>query len=209
MKHSTKILLAAIAAMGLCARANAQTSATGVVNLVSINGSGSNQTFSYNLVVKDTGSTSIDSFWYAWVPYIGSLPDNYYNFLPHSPTAETSPTGWTPTVVGPGIFGGGYSIRWDAGSNDLAPGSTDTFGFTSPDNFATITGTDTVGFIPDPVGTSYIYTGLAEASASSLVTVAAGTSTVPEPATFALMAIAAGSLFVRRPRRLGFASSDG
>ncbi|MGA2233153.1 MAG: PEP-CTERM sorting domain-containing protein [Tepidisphaeraceae bacterium] len=202
MKVTSKIALTGIAAMGMAAPAMAQ-SASGVLNLASINGSGASQTFTYNLAVKNTGTTSLDSFWYAWIPYLGVLPDNYYNFLPSDPSAETSPTGWSPTVVGPGIFGGGYSIRWDASSNPLTPGATDDFGFTTKDNFATLTGPDTVAFVNLPVGTSYVYTGTAEASAAGVFTVAAGSSTVPEPATFGLMALAAGLLCLRRPRRWG------
>src|ERR1700722_6427838 len=111
MKLSTKILLAAVAAIGVSTRANAQ-SATGIINLESITGSGANQSFTYDVSLKDTGSTDIGTFWYSWIPYTGELPDNYYNFLKSKPTAETSPTGWVPNLVGPGLFGGGYSIQW-------------------------------------------------------------------------------------------------
>lgn len=176
MKLKGKTPLISIAALGIAAPAFAQ-SASGVVNLVSINGSGPTQTFTYDIVLDNTGTTNIESFWYAWIPFTGSLPDNYYNFLPSDPSGESSPTGWVPTVVGPGIFGGGYSIRWDASSNPLTPGSTDNFGFTTKDNFATITGPDTVAFVSVPVGTSYIYSGVAEDSSTGFLTVQAGSST--------------------------------
>jgi hypothetical protein len=201
MELKNKIALAGIAALGFAAPAFAQ-SASGVVNLVSINGSGASQTYSYNIVLKNTGTTSIDSFWFAWIPYSGQLPDNYYNFLPSDPSAEVSPTGWSPTVVGPGVFGDGYSIRWDASSDPLAAGSTDDYGFTTKDDFATITGPDTIAFIPTPVGTSYIYTGAPEASPEAEVTIAAGSDVVPEPATLGLLATAAVGIFARRPRRV-------
>jgi fibronectin-binding autotransporter adhesin len=176
MNVMNKIALMSIATLGIAAPAFAQT-ATGVVNLVSINGSGPSQTFTYDIVLDNTGTTNIESFWYAWIPLTGTLPDNYYNFLPSNPSGETSPTGWAPTVVGPGIFGGGYSIRWDTSSNPLTPGSTDNYGFTTKDNFATITGPDTIAFVPVPVGTSYIYSGVPEDSSTGSLTVEAGSST--------------------------------
>jgi hypothetical protein len=200
MKFSSKIVLTGLAALGMAASAFGQESAIGTVNLQSINGTGPSQTFTYNIVLKDNGSTNIGSFWYSWIPYSRTLPDNYYNFLPSKPTAETSPTGWSPTIVGPGIFDPGYSIQWDASADPMTPGSTDDFGFTTPDNFATVTGS-TFGF---PSGYAYVYTGGPEAAGDNggVLVVAAGTSVVPEPASLGMIAVAASALCLRRRKRL-------
>jgi hypothetical protein len=199
MKLTSKMVMIGIAALGSAATAFAQETATGVVNLQSINGSGPGQTFTYNIVLKDTGATNIGSFWYSWIPYSGTLPDNYYDFLPSKPTAETSPTGWSPTLVGPGIFDDGYSIQWNASLNPMTPGSTYDFGFTTPDNFATVTGS-TFGF---PSGYSYIYKAGPEApgDGGGVLIVSAGTSVVPEPASLGMIAAAASALCLRRRKR--------
>jgi len=199
MRTMSKLLLSGAAALTIASQVHAAESASGVINLESINGSGASQTFTYDIVLKDTGSTDIGSFWYAWIPYLGVLPDNYYNFLPSDPTAENNPTGWVANIVGPGIFDDGYSIQWVSDSNPMTPGSTFNFGFTTPDKFTTVTGSP-FGF---PTGYSYVYQAGPEAAGDSggFLVVAAGSSTVPEPATLSLLATVAAAVCCRRPRR--------
>jgi len=79
--------------------------------------------YTYSLTFSDAaGATSpIGSVWYAWVP--GS------DFLPGSPTSESTPTGWTATVASGTP---GYSIQFKASSSAYyipAGGSLSGFGY--------------------------------------------------------------------------------
>jgi hypothetical protein len=195
----SKILLSFMAALAISSQAFGSEAATGVLNLQSVNGSGPGQTFTYSLIVKDTGTTNLNTFWYAWIP-----PAGYYDFLPSTPTADTSPTGWTGYLEGNNDGIDNNSIEWISSSNPLTPGQSLTFGFTTPDNPATVTGNgDYYGF---PIGYSYVYNITAPPGAQpsssdpgALLNVTVGT--VPEPATCGLLALGAAGLCFRRPRR--------
>jgi hypothetical protein len=195
MKAMSKMLLAGIAALAAGARVYGSEAATGVINLQSISGSGASTLYTYDITLKDTGTTDIGTFWYAWLP-----PDNFYDFLKSKPTAETSPTGWVANLEGENNGSDDNSIQWVANSNPLTPGSTFTYDYTTPDSPASVTGPSSpFGY---PTGYSYIYIAGPETDPGSLVNVAAGTLTlVPEPATISLLAIGAASLVIRRPRK--------
>jgi hypothetical protein len=133
--------------------------------------------FDYSILVKDTGTTNIGTFWFAWTP--PGQPFEYH-FLPSAPLATIQPTGWVaPTQSGiPG-----YSIEFYNNSGSaITPGQTATFGFTSSATPAQLMGTS-IGF---PITTSFIYTGFPEVGAAAQVSPVF----VPEPTSFVLAAMA-------------------
>lgn len=83
--------------------------------------------FDYTITLKNTGTTSLDSFWYAW-----TLSGNNLS------TAITSPgssLGWTDTAIE-----GNTSISWEGNSgNELAEGQSATFTFDSTETPSAIT----------------------------------------------------------------------
>src|SRR5450432_3365208 len=84
-----------------------------------------NSTYQYSATLNDTGSTTIGTFWFAWVP--GE------DFLDVSPTNIVTPAGWTALVTHVGA-GDGYAIQYKAttAASYLQPGaSLSGFGFTS------------------------------------------------------------------------------
>src|SRR5262245_38588813 len=83
--------------------------------------------YDYTITLHNTGTTNIESFWFAWLPG--------YDFLTSNPTITKTPTNWT-TFIESGYYGG-YSIEfYDNGtSSPLAAGqSTSLFQFASPDS---------------------------------------------------------------------------
>jgi hypothetical protein len=108
--------------------------------------------FNYTLALTNTGASGTDSiatFWLAWVPG--------QNFLPTDPLSVAPPTGWTETTTHGGSSDG-YALQFDASSpaNDLAPGSTLIFGFTSADTPAQLMGNSPF-HLTTPVLTSFVY----------------------------------------------------
>jgi len=198
MKSMKKVILVGVAALAMSGRVYAAESATGVINLESINGSGASQTFTYDITLTNTGTTNIGTFWYAWLP-----PDNFYDFLKSTPTAESNPTGWSANIEGLNNGSDNNSIQWVTTTNPLTPGKSLTFGYTTPDDPASVTGPAEFGF---PTGYSYIYVGAPETDSGALVDVAVGSIVTPEPATLGLLGAAGVSLCIRRPRRVVSAS---
>ncbi len=133
--------------------------------------------FDYSIQVKDTGTTNIGTFWFAWTP--PGQPFEY-DFLPTAPLATIQPTGWVaPTPSGiPG-----YSIEfYNVSGSAITPGQTATFGFASSATPAQLMATS-IGF---PITTSFIYTGFPEVGAAAQV----GPVFVPEPTSLVLAAMA-------------------
>jgi hypothetical protein len=192
MKSKTKLLSGAIALV-LSGKVFAAESATAIINLQSFSGTGINETFTYNVKVTDTGTTNLETFWYAWLP-----PDNFYDFLKSTPTSEVNPTGWTANLEGLKNGTDNNSIQWVTSTNPLTPGNSLTFQYTTHDNPATVTGPAAFGF---PTGYSYVYIGQPETDSGALVNVAVGNVALPEPASINGLAAMIGALAVRRPRR--------
>ena len=48
--------------------------------------------YDYSITLNDTGTTTMGTFWFSWIPGTG--------FLSATPTDITSPTGWTETLKG-------------------------------------------------------------------------------------------------------------
>jgi hypothetical protein len=103
--------------------------------------------YDYSLTLNNTGTTTIGTFWFSWIPGAG--------FLSVAPSSVNSPAGWTDTITN-----SGKAVRWVTVSDLLAPGSSlSGFEFES-----TETPDQLMGIFPgpgtgtgDPVSTSYVY----------------------------------------------------
>jgi hypothetical protein len=183
-------LLALLAVTAFAATSHAGTlSATATISDVQV----SPGVYDYSINLNDTGTTTIGTFWFSWIPGAG--------FLSAAPSDVMSPSGWTDLVTN-----GGKAIQWTSteSSSLLGPGmSLDGFSFDSTETPAQLeldfagpgTGTG------DPVLTSTIYSGAPFSDAGSILVV----SETPEPGTLLLtlsgIGLAATSLKSRFLRR--------
>jgi hypothetical protein len=149
--------------------------------------------YDYSIDLSNTGTTTIGTFWFSWVPGAG--------FLSATPSDVWSPTGWTDAITN-----GGAAIQWISNSSSslLQPGwSLTGFGFESTETPAELlldfTGSGTGS--GDPVLTSTVYTGAPFSSNPDIFAVAE----TPEPNTLLLtlsgLGLAAASLKSRFLRR--------
>jgi hypothetical protein len=147
-------------------------------------------TNAYSITLHNTGTTTIGTFWYSWIP--GE------DFMGVAPTNVTSPAGWSDSITHAGTTDG-YAIEWTAPSSSayLAAGNSLTgFSFDS-----TLSATQlTTGFSPfystKQVGTSVVYTQGAFSSVGDTFVV----QPVPEPATITMAMIAAAAWLALRGR---------
>ena len=158
-------LLVLVAALTVTAHANILATATYTDTQVSPG------VYDYSLTLNNTGTTTIGTFWFSWVPGAG--------FLSATPTDITSPTGWTDNVTN-----AGKAIQWVSTTNLLDPGLTLTgFSFESTETPAQLllgfTGTPGNG---DPVTTSTVYAGAPQVGTADTFVAAA----TPEPGTMLL-----------------------
>jgi hypothetical protein len=141
--HLKKLaLLAAVAAFAATAHASGiSATATYTDELVSPG------VYQYDFTLNNTGTTTIGTFWYSWIPGAG--------FLSAAPTDVNLPTGWTDTITN-----SGKAVRWVTSTNLLASGdSLSGFSFESTETPAELlldfpgpgTGAG------DPVDTSFVY----------------------------------------------------
>ena len=179
-----RVFLPALLVMVVPVRSFAGIAASAVISLTS---SGAEN--HYSATLNNTGTTTIGTFWFAWVP--GK------DFLLTSPINIVSPTGWG-SIVTNGGGSDGYAIQWtaDASADDLAAGSNLTgFSFQTTDTPSELMG-DSFYYPTTPVGTSFVY-NQAPFSANSEQIVA--TVVTPEPASLGLLA--AATLMLRRRSR--------
>lgn len=129
--------------------------------------------YQYNLTLDNTGTTTIGTFWFGWVPGAG--------FLSAIPTDLGNPSGWSSMTTN-----GGDAIQWTTTTNLLAPDATlSGFSFESTETPAQLlldfTGTGTGA--GDPVTTSFVYISTPRGDPGFQLVA----TPTPEPESFVLM----------------------
>jgi hypothetical protein len=140
--------------------------------------------FDYTILLTDTGSGNLNSFWYGWTGSGNNLPSN--------PSGATNSLGWANNLSG-------NSIKWvNSSGTALTPGNSGTFFFFSTSSPAAITTLPSGGSVAYVNGIDFSQ-GVAGSStpAFSPTLVAA-----PEPSSVALLAIGALSLLASGWRKL-------
>ena len=177
----TLALLATVAALAATAHASILATATYTDTLVSPG------VYQYDVTLNNTGTTTIGTLWFSWIPGAG--------FLTATPTGVISPTGWTDTITN-----AGKAVRWTTSSDLLAPGdSLSGFEFDSTETPAQM-------LLPfagpglgagDPETTSFVYIAAPLADPGFQLTAEPAAPT-PEPGTLLLtltgLGLAASSL---------------
>ena len=138
--------------------------------------------YQYDLTLNDTGTTTIGTFWFAWIPGDG--------FMTVTPTAIQSPSGWTEIITN------GGAIQW-VDSGTLGQGSSQSgFEFNST---LTPSQLEDPSVIPtDPVATSFVYIGAPFGDPGFQLVATPAQAPVPEPATILLTALGIGFAGISR-----------
>ena len=133
--------------------------------------------FDYTLTLNNTGTTTIGTFWFSWVP--GG------DFLDPVPASATAPTGWTDSIL-TNAATGGTSIRYLAGTNLLQAGqSLSGFNFSTTETPEQLLGTFPSGIgAGDPITTAFVYEAAPFADPGSQLVATAAT---PEPGSLVLL----------------------
>ncbi len=143
----------------------------------------------YSIMLTDTGTTTIGTFWYSWIPGQG--------YLPTLPSDFTAPAGWVKLMTDGPPPTDGYSIRFVNTSSPLMPGQSAVFGFESASSPSTLAGLSAI-HPSTPIGTSFVYSEGPFSDAGQRFVV---TSAVPEPSTLTLGFLGLASLAALRLRR--------
>ena len=146
-------------------------------------------TFAYTITLENTGTTTIGTFWNAWIPG--------QDYLAVSPTNIISPTGWSANITNGGSEDG-FAIQWIASSNLLQPDDSDTFTFDSTVTPTAMDG-DSVFYPTTPVETSFVYSGAPFSDAGDDFVVQP--ASVPEPSSVPLGILGALGVLAVRLRR--------
>ena len=131
--------------------------------------------YDYNLTLTNTGTTTIGTFWFGWVPGAG--------FLPTVATNVTSPAGWSDILTNTS-----HAIQWTTTTSLLQPGQTLTgFNFVTASSPAQLLAnyTGTGAGTGDPITTSFVY--IAKPLADPGLQFVA-TQVTPEPGSLVLLA---------------------
>ena len=133
--------------------------------------------WNYSIALNNTGTTTLGTFWFAWVPGAG--------FLTTMPSSISSPAGWTEINTN-----AGDAIQWTSTTNLLAAGqSLSGFNFTSTESptqlLGTFAGSSTGAGAGDPDLTSVAYAGAPLVGTASQFVVSAAAVT-PEPDSLVL-----------------------
>ena len=133
----------AVALLSGVTSAFGQLAATATISSVPNGGN-----FDYTILLTDTGTTDIATFWFAWTPPGQPIE---YDFLPSLPLSTSQPTGWTG-LISPG-FPGNSIEYYNVSGSAISHGQTGTFHFTSSDSPAQLHG---VVFGVFPVTESFV-----------------------------------------------------
>ncbi len=133
--------------------------------------------YDYSLTLNNTGTTTIGTLWFSWVP--GG------DFLKPAPTNALAPTGWTDNIF-PNPATGGSSIRWVTSTDLLSAGqSLSGFSFDSIETPSQLLGTFPSGAgAGDPILTSFVYEAAPFGDPGHQLVATAAT---PEPGSLALL----------------------
>lgn len=126
--------------------------------------------YHYDITLRNTGTTTLGTFWFAWTP--GA------DFLPSRPAAS-NPAGWTSSIQGENSSTNGSSIEWIASSSGarVAPGaSLAGFSFTTIDAPAALAGNSPI-HPQTPALTSTVYSAIPFSDSGFQFTAAAPNST--------------------------------
>lgn len=142
--------------------------------------------FDYTILLENTGSTDLNSFWYGWTASGNNLPSN--------PSGPDNSLGWDNVLDG-------TSIIWQNNTGTaLTPGQTGSFTFFSTDTPTAIT--------TPPSGGSVAYVGAVDFSqgvpGASTPAFSPTLVTAPEPSVVALLAVGSLGLLASGRRRLGW-----
>jgi hypothetical protein len=129
--------------------------------------------FQYDLTLNNTGTTTIGTFWFSWIPGAG--------FMPVAPTDVVSPAGWADLVTN-----GNAAILWSTPSNLVAPGGSQSgFEFDS-----TLTPAQLQADFPgpglgtgDPINTAFVYIAAPLFDPGAQLVVNPMVASTPEPTT--------------------------
>jgi hypothetical protein len=163
--------LALALAAGLVASTISSQAQSAMATISEVPGTGGN--FDYTISLENTGTQSLNSFWYGWTVGV-------FNLAPGTTSVASSSLGWTATIDG-------NSIMWQntASSPALAEGQSETFTFDSTASLSTITtppSGQSVAFTSDDVQFNEGVAGQSTPVFSPAV------AAVPEPSSMGLMA---------------------
>ena len=174
--YLTLVAVAGFAASTASSQATVSASAT--ISDTAVSGG-----FDYTITLLNTGTSSLESFWYGWI--------QFENDLPSDPSNAANSLGWVNTLDA-------NSIMWGNGAGTaLTTGSTATFTFFSTSTPTAIT--------TAPSGESVAYTGAidfsqASATATGIITPVLVAS--PEPSSIALLGLGSLGLLAGGWRKL-------
>jgi hypothetical protein len=198
MKRSVRSILATVAilplSLALQGALRAQDYTVSAQMSSQLHGDG---TYDYTIELHNDSSSllSINTFWFAWVPYSYG-----YDLLPSNPTVTQAPSGWYNYVFNNSYYyPDGYSIEFNNYYGQaLDPGQTFTFGFNSPDSPDTLSQQSPYYYAPTLTSFAYNSSPGYDPGAQFVVEIAP----VPEPSALALFALSAiGISLGRRQNR--------
>jgi hypothetical protein len=129
----------------------------------------------YSITLNNTGTTTIGTFWFGWVPGAG--------FLSATPTDIGTPAGWTETTTN-----NGAAVQFVTSTPLAAGSSLSGFTFDSTETPAELLSAFTGTGIGsgDPQSTAFVYAGAPLVGPGDQFVVTPSAAVTPEPSTLAL-----------------------